>query len=310
MDKLDRRIIAELQFDPRQNNAKLAASLGITQHTVGKRIERLVSSGEIIFTALPYMPLFGFCISAYIGLRLRQKSMLPFIAAQLCKSPQIRYLSSSEGFADIFIGGDFKNNDDLSNFISEHIAKIEGISQINTMVEIKRIKEPSFGRFGIRNLRRNIIPKQEGIVIDEIDHLIILELQKDARKPLKNLASLLNLSEQTISLRIKKLITSGAIELATLVSDKVIMDSQNVFVAIEIDLPKVVEVGTYIATFPVVASAGIYSSDFQILAYLIADSPEDIYNFTNKELLKIDGVNRIDWLINLKVLKRGFSWIR
>ena len=310
MDKLDRRIIAELQFDPRQNNAKLAASLGITQHTVGKRIERLVSSGEIIFTALPYMPLFGFYISAYIGLRLRQKSMLPLIAAQLCKSPQIRYVSSCEGFADIFIGGDFRNNEDLANFIAEHVAKIEGISQINTLVEIKRIKEPSFGRFGIRNLRRNITPKREGIVNDEIDHLIILELQKDARKPLKNLASLMKMSEQTISLRIKKLIASGAIELATLVSDKVIMDSQNVFVAIKIDLPKVVEVGTYLATFPVVANAGIYSGDFQILAYLNADSPEDINNFTNKELLKIDGVNRIDWLINLNVLKRGFSWIR
>jgi Lrp/AsnC family transcriptional regulator, regulator for asnA, asnC and gidA len=310
MDDLDRRLITELQSDPRQNHTKLTRSLGISEHTVGKRIERLVSSGEIIFTALPYMKLFGYNTSAYVGLRLKQKSKSSSIAMQLCKMPQIRYVSSCEGFADIFFGGDYKSNEELSNFISDYVAKIDGISQVNTMVELKQIKEQSFGRFGIQNLKRKIVPQVGDIVIDEIDHRIILELQKDCRIPIKKLAQLINKSEQTINRRIKNLVASGAIELAAMVSDKVIAYAQNVFIAVEVELPKLNNVAETIAVNPLIGNAGIYSGSLQVLAYIQTTSPEDVYDFTNRQLVNIDGVNRIDWLINLKVLKRGFSWIR
>jgi Lrp/AsnC family transcriptional regulator, regulator for asnA, asnC and gidA len=178
------------------------------------------------------------------------------------------------------------------------------------MVELKQIKEQSFGRFGIQNLKRKIVPQVGDIVIDEIDHRIILELQKDCRIPIKKLAQLINKSEQTINRRIKNLVASGAIELAAMVSDKVIAYAQNVFIAVEVELPKLNNVAETIAVNPLIGNAGIYSGSLQVLAYIQTTSPEDVYDFTNRQLVNIDGVNRIDWLINLKVLKRGFSWIR
>ncbi len=52
MDEIDRKIIAQLQLDGRTTLQDLAKTIGFTSMGIKKRLEKLVKSGTIKFTAL------------------------------------------------------------------------------------------------------------------------------------------------------------------------------------------------------------------------------------------------------------------
>jgi len=310
MDDLDRNLLIELQKDPRKSNARLAQTLGITEPTVSRRIEHLRLDSELVFTALPDMRLFGYTTSAYIALKVKQPSKILEIATQLCESPKLRSVSTCEGFADIFIGGDFTSPDELTEFITDYLGKINGISQLDTIVELKRIKQRSFGRIGIRGSGRLTTLEKGAVAIDAIDRNLILALQKDCRAPLKQLASEVNMSEPTVYRRINHLINSGAIELTVIPNLKKIGYPAIGFIGIQAELSKILAVAKAVSQYSQINIVGIYSGPIQILAGLYAQSYEELAAFSTQTLAQIKGVIRIDWLIHKKELKRSLPWLR
>jgi DNA-binding Lrp family transcriptional regulator len=310
MDDLDRRLLIELQKDPRISNTRLAKVLGITEPTVSRRVEHLVSDTDLVFTALPDMRLFGFKTSAYFALKIKQPSKIPVIAAQLSASPQLRAVNTCEGFADIFAGGDFTSTDTLTEFITDYFGKIDGISQLDTMVELKRIKQRSCGRIGIRGSGRLTTLEKGAVTIDHVDRDLILALQKDCRASLKKLANEVNISEPTVYRRIKNLVSSGAIELTTVTNMGKIGYPANGVIGIQVELSKLLNVAKAVSQHTQVEYVGIFSGPIQILAGFYAQSCEDLATFATQTLAQTKGVTRIDWLIHTKVSKRSLSWLR
>jgi DNA-binding Lrp family transcriptional regulator len=306
LDDLDQKLIAELQNDPRKSNARLACVLGIAEPTVARRIERLVADDELVFTALPDRKKFGYNISAYLGLRTRQPSMSSIIAEQLCHSPYLRFVSSCEGFADFFVGGDFTSTEDLADFITGFVGKIDGISHIDTMVELKQVKKRTFGLGN--DILDSLSSNNADITIDSSDRLLILELQKDCRSSLKKLSHTVNMSEPTVHRHIKKLVASGAIKLTALAT-KNLYKAQDI-VGVEAEPAQLNMAATAIVRYPKVQFVGIYSGPVQILVGIYGSSPEEVSHFATQELVKTEGITRVAFLSQLKVLKRGLPWIR
>ena len=306
LNELDRKLITELQVDPRKSNARLAQILEVAEPTIARRIERLVADDEIVFTALPDIKRFGYNISAYIGLRTRQPSMSSSIAEQLCHSPYLRFVSACEGFADFFVGGDFTTTENLADFITGYIGKINGISHIDTMVELKQIKKRTFG-LGNAILDR-VSSNDTKTTIDFSDRLLILELQKDCRSSLKKLSQKVNMSEPTVHRHIKKLMASGAITLTALAT-KNLYKAQDI-VGVEAEPAELDNVATAIARYPQVQFVGIYSGPVQILVGIYGASRDEVSLFATQELVKTEGITRVALLSQLKVLKRGLPWIR
>src|SRR5512147_2668883 len=58
-DELDRRLIEQLQADPREAYAALGARLGVTGMTVANRLQRLRGSGLLTIRAEPNLAEFG-----------------------------------------------------------------------------------------------------------------------------------------------------------------------------------------------------------------------------------------------------------
>jgi DNA-binding Lrp family transcriptional regulator len=309
MDDTDRKLISELQVDPRKSSAKLARSLDITERTVSKRINRLVSSGELVFTAFPDMKRFGFPTSSYIGIRLEKPSKAIEVAERLCQLSQLRFVSVCEGFADIFIRGEFTSNESLAFFVTNNLAKIEGISRIDTMVELSHVKQLTWELQHRDNVEMPTINSGE-IHVDATDMYLISELQKDSRVPLKKLARQIDINESTVYRRINNLVKSGAIELKAIPNFSRIGCSTHGFVLIEAELPKLVEVAQSIASHSQISTVGIYSGPIQILAGIHISSPQDFLELLTVELLGTPGVIRLDTLIHLKVYKQNFFWLQ
>jgi Lrp/AsnC family transcriptional regulator for asnA, asnC and gidA len=303
MNELDRALIKELQKDPRQTNKHLAVSLGITENTARRRIDHLVSSGNLIFTVLPDLRKLGFPIRAYIFLHVDHLK-IGEVSEQLCKIPCLRFVSHCIGFADLYARGDFSSLESMSDFILDNLGKINGISRVETKLVCKELRREY-------SYIMTTPPEFQTInsVIEQVDVNLIRQLQKNARSTLKELAQQTRLSDATVHRHIKELVYSGIIAFRAIPSERIIGYSAESFISIQTELDKTHTVAEEMKKYPQVRYLGYISGPIQLLAGIHASSTENLSEFVTKELIKIKGIIGIETISFLKVLKQTFTWI-
>ncbi len=126
LDEHDKGIIRLLQEDGRISNASIARSIGTSEPTIRKRIERLVSDQIIKVTAVINPAASGYSIDVLMGIRT-EPGYLTKVGSQLAKFEQVLYLGYTTGRFDILANMLFRNNDEQFEFLSSSIALIEGI---------------------------------------------------------------------------------------------------------------------------------------------------------------------------------------
>ena len=126
IDEQDRSIIRLLQEDGRVSNASIARTIGASEPTVRKRIERLVNDQIIKVTAVINPANSGYNVDILMGIRTKPGQSLT-VGAQLGKFEQVLYLGYTTGRFDIIANMLFESDDQLFEFFSNTISKISGI---------------------------------------------------------------------------------------------------------------------------------------------------------------------------------------
>jgi Lrp/AsnC family transcriptional regulator for asnA, asnC and gidA len=139
MDELDSQIIVELQRDLRLHNTRLAKILGVSEATIRRRINNLVSSGTISLTAIPDPIKVGYTVQAFIGLRT-DPPKIESIAKKLAECSEVRYVDICSGNYDILIWVVGRSIEDLKNFIVRELAQFEGVINTETMIQLEYLK--------------------------------------------------------------------------------------------------------------------------------------------------------------------------
>jgi Lrp/AsnC family transcriptional regulator for asnA, asnC and gidA len=307
MDELDRRLIVELQKDPRQSNKRLAMSLGIAEATARRRIESLISSNSLILTALPDLKIFGYPMAVFIMLHV-VPSKLNEIGKQLCQMPCLRFVSYSIGGTDFIARGDFTSVEAFADFMKYDLGKINGISHIETMVIYKDLKR-THNRFEISQPTKPASLESNGITISETDHHLILQLQKNARTPLKVLARSIGVSEATIHRRIKDLVGSGTIKFTAIPDEPNGAHVLHCLIGIQTELGSIQLVSESITQYSQVNYVGLVSGQNQLLVGIHASSAEELLSFMTMELIKIKGIISLGTLTFINVLKQKYTWL-
>lgn len=100
LDEVDRRIVELLRADGRMSMRKLAEHLHISRANAYNRLQRLRDEGVIVgFRAVVDPQRFGFAVSAYIAVKLRQRSWHGF-AAGLADIPGVEQAAMIAGEYD------------------------------------------------------------------------------------------------------------------------------------------------------------------------------------------------------------------
>lgn len=141
IDKLDQRLIQELQNDGRQSNTQLARTAGVSEGCVRNRIKDLQKKGVIKIRAVvnPYEIGYGFI--SVMALQVRM-SELREVARMLAEKPNIYYLAFVAGRYDLLAIVLAKTPEELSSFIKEHVSSIPSIIRTETFVNLEVIKSP------------------------------------------------------------------------------------------------------------------------------------------------------------------------
>jgi Lrp/AsnC family transcriptional regulator for asnA, asnC and gidA len=131
LDDLDRRIMKLLRHDGRLTYAQIARTVGVSEPTVRKRIDRLVHAGAIIIMARLNPAPIGFPVDAFIGVRA-VRGKVKEVGCQLAAMENVAYVAYVAGSFDIMIEAFLPDTEGLFKFLNEDLEAIDGISHTET----------------------------------------------------------------------------------------------------------------------------------------------------------------------------------
>ena len=137
---LDVRLIRALQEDGRLSLRQLAARLGVSTSTVGKRLNDLLSRGIVrgFRPVLDYSKL-GYGLIAVTKIKARGDS-LPAIVEALAAEPNLTHVYEITGEFDVLVIGRFRNETEMNREIKSMLG-LPGIEGTNTSVVLSAAKE-------------------------------------------------------------------------------------------------------------------------------------------------------------------------
>ena len=308
MDDIDRKLIVELQKDPRKPSTELAKTLELAAGTARKRVSRLINSGAIILTAIPDPRTLGYPTHAFLELKT-ESSHTGEVAEQLSSFSELHYVSICSGVSNIFAWGQFASPRNLSEFIETQLNPIPGIIDIQPTLGLTLVKRTR-GQIHETGVRSSEFQEgQSTKPLDRIDRSLIVELQKNPRRSNSALAHTLGLNPETVRRRIDSLLHRGAIEIVGIPDPWQMGQLTHAIVRLHVTPPLTNTVAHKLAEYSNIHYVGICFGSNRILTGILARSPQQLSEFIRKEIGKLPEVIGSEMLLDMENLKRTFGHI-
>lgn len=139
LDGLDDAIVRHLQEDGRRAFREIARSLGVSEATVRARYRRLSEAGALRVVAIADPFRLGYRVLAFVLLNVEPGQQAEVID-RLTPWPEVTYISSCTGRADLYIQVVCRSHDDLWELLAERLPRIPGVRGSETFMELKMHK--------------------------------------------------------------------------------------------------------------------------------------------------------------------------
>ena len=131
LDETDIAIVRLLQEQGRTPNAQIARTLGVSEPTIRKRIDRLFQDEVIKVTAVLNPRKTGYATDVLVGIRVDPGRMLE-VGRVLAGLDQVVYLGYVTGRYDILVEMLFRDDEALFHFLQRELPSIGGIVSTET----------------------------------------------------------------------------------------------------------------------------------------------------------------------------------
>jgi Lrp/AsnC family transcriptional regulator for asnA, asnC and gidA len=143
LDKIDQHIIEAMRKDGREAFAQIAEQLNVSPGMIRQRYNRLVELGYLKVVAVTNPLMMGMRTMALIGIRTDGRKMLQ-VAENVAKIQEVVYLVIVSGRYDLMAEVFCKDDEDMLKFLTEKLAKVDGIRETETFMHMKIMKEIYF----------------------------------------------------------------------------------------------------------------------------------------------------------------------
>lgn len=143
LDNIDQHIIEAMRKDGREAFAQIAERLNVSPGMIRQRYNRLVELGYLKVVAVTNPLMMGMRTMALIGIRTDGRKMLQ-VAENVAKLNEVVYLVIVSGRYDIMAEVFCKDDEDMLKFLTEKLAKVDGIRETETFMHMKIMKEIYF----------------------------------------------------------------------------------------------------------------------------------------------------------------------
>jgi Lrp/AsnC family transcriptional regulator, regulator for asnA, asnC and gidA len=143
--------------------------------------------------------------------------------------------------------------------------------------------------------------KNEKVVIDGLDKIILRALMKDARKSINEIAKTAGISGTAVHQRLKKLENSGLISSSQIVlNPKILGYKTTAFIGIYLDKamrnPEAVK---QLEKIPEVIECHYTTGNWSVLIKILCEDNEHLMSLLNHHIQTIEGVSRTETFISL-----------
>ena len=136
LDRVDREIVRQLQEDGRRSFREIARSLRVSEATVRTRFRRLEEAGILRILAFADPFKLGGSILALVIMRVEADAH-ERIAETLADWPEVTYVSSLLGRADLYAQVVCRDVESLWQLVGERLRTLDGVIETETMMEMK-----------------------------------------------------------------------------------------------------------------------------------------------------------------------------
>jgi Lrp/AsnC family leucine-responsive transcriptional regulator len=142
-DKLDQRILDELQKDARISNAELARRVNLSPPATLARVKRLEEKENIQrYVALLDRQRAGYDLLCFVrvSLQLHDLDQVTGFHEAVQKMPEVLECHHVTGDYDYLLKVVAHNTEDLENFLVNRLTPIPGVAQIHTSLVLREVK--------------------------------------------------------------------------------------------------------------------------------------------------------------------------
>ncbi|MDO8554895.1 MAG: Lrp/AsnC family transcriptional regulator [Candidatus Micrarchaeota archaeon] len=287
LDKLDRKILYELDADSSQTFKKLGKKLRISKETVGYRIKRLIKDGYLkdFLTTINISNLNRFYYKIFYKFHKTTRDVDRKIIAFVKSYSSIAYFASLEGRYDITFLLLARNMKDLRKFLIEFRSQFGDYvleQEILTMTNVHRFNFRFFlegGELHHTKYPEDLLDQK----IDALDYNIIKNLAANSRISLVELARQSKTDINVIKYRIKKLRKMNILgaSVTSVNFDK--FGLQHIQVDFSLRSPEVVDhLVNYIAEFNRSTFATTTIGKYDVAAEFVVESTKELRQILDK----------------------------
>lgn len=135
----DRDIILELVREPRQSNVAVAKTLGISEGSVRRRVDRLIEDGDLTFSAVPRPAYMGRPVHTLFEIQSAPGEGDALIE-QITAMPEISYVYHVTGQFDVIAVGYFASNEAMRQFWTERLGRLDGVMESRSVMVLRVAK--------------------------------------------------------------------------------------------------------------------------------------------------------------------------
>lgn len=143
LDKIDRRILSDLQTDGRMTNVDLAKNAGISAPPCLRRVRNLEESGLIVsYHARVNASALGYPMTVFTGVKLKSvgEGELKKFEQQIEKWPMVREAYVMTGDNDFLLKIVAKDWDDYQNFLTTQLLESANVETVKSSLTVKTSK--------------------------------------------------------------------------------------------------------------------------------------------------------------------------
>jgi DNA-binding Lrp family transcriptional regulator len=300
-DKIDLRLIAELQKNGGISYSDLGNRLGITPRTAAKRVEGLIESKMIAIRAQPNPYKLGLSASAVIAIK-SDPSKIGAICEQLCGYFNVNLVQTVFGRFDILIIVYFPSWELLHQFINDELYAIDGVTQ----VQLYFIKDV-FKRYD-RFFRKEPFTK-DPLKLRETDWTLIKELAEDGRANPADLAEKLGIHVTTVYRRMSALVKRNVIKNSGIPNPSRLAFSANAYIILDVDPAEVDNICTRLYSSPEVHFILTLSKRSGMILCVHTQNNETLYEFLKQRISPLSGLISTETFLRASVEKTYYGWL-
>ncbi|MDD5094835.1 MAG: Lrp/AsnC family transcriptional regulator [Dehalococcoidia bacterium] len=303
LDEIDLMLIRELETNARKTYLELGARLGLNHVTVSRRLQRLMEEGMVSFVTMADHITLGYFTQATLRINARP-GKVDAVAAQLASFRDVQLLIGTAGRYDLMATIMIRDLDDLLDFVQGEVERIPDVTNVHTVLVIKRFKY-GWSHTGGKNC--TVRDKAASFSLDALDRSLIGELELQPRETISQLAKTLRVSRTTVSRKLQALFDEEVIwircvpdlwslgyRIWTILQLKVASSCLN-------------DVVEKLSGYSNITHIVMTTGEFQLTTSAIFRDREDMHCFLSNDLSIIPGVTQTEFILITKHYKRSFQ---